>query len=292
VPALTWDPWPRREDTTRSQGLEVCHYGLAQRWLVVQAQAARERVEATVPTARQRDEEAIEQHLFPLPATRCKPPAVAHAALVALAQRWPYHHGASSTLIAPTRYAGTGRPTPPTPLQASAWHSQGRVRPAQEARWHPKPVKACCGLGTHSGARPWSEAAVMAASKSPSWVDGGCRFLQAPLCCVASLLVKKPSRIAGLLMVRPLALVVSSGTQRRMRQPLARRTETVPHHLNQPPASPTFRGVFQRLEGMHRVRVTGQGQGHDLLEGLNDVPSKILRLFGEQVCCLYQIAPG
>jgi hypothetical protein len=45
-------------------------------------------------------------------------------------------------------------------------------------------------------------------------------------------------------------------------------------------------------EGIHRVRVTRQGQVHDLIEGLNDVQIKILRLFGEQVCCLYQIAPA
>jgi hypothetical protein len=43
------------------------------------------------------------------------------------------------------------------------------------------------------------------------------------------------------------------------------------------------------LEGIHRVRVTVQDQVYDLIEGLNDVQIKILRLFGEQVCCLYQI---
>jgi hypothetical protein len=46
------------------------------------------------------------------------------------------------------------------------------------------------------------------------------------------------------------------------------------------------------LEGLHRVRVTGQGQVHDLIEGLNDVQMKVLRLFGKEVCRLYQISPG
>jgi hypothetical protein len=50
--------------------------------------------------------------------------------------------------------------------------------------------------------------------------------------------------------------------------------------------------VFRLLEGIHRVRVTIQGQVYDLIEGLNDVQIKILRLFGEQVGCLYHIAPG
>jgi hypothetical protein len=41
------------------------------------------------------------------------------------------------------------------------------------------------------------------------------------------------------------------------------------------------------LEGIHRVQVTVQGQVHDLIEGLNDVQIKILRLFGNEVCHLY-----
>jgi hypothetical protein len=35
-----------------------------------------------------------------------------------------------------------------------------------------------------------------------------------------------------------------------------------------------------------------QGQAHDLIEGLHDVQVKILRLFGSEVCRLYQISPG
>jgi hypothetical protein len=40
--------------------------------------------------------------------------------------------------------------------------------------------------------------------------------------------------------------------------------------------------VFQLLEGIHRVRVSVQGQMHDLIEGLNEVQIKILRLFGQE----------
>ena len=43
---------------------------------------------------------------------------------------------------------------------------------------------------------------------------------------------------------------------------------------------------------MHRVQVSVQGQVQELIEGLNDVQIKILRLFGEDVWRLYQISPG
>jgi hypothetical protein len=66
----------------------------------------------------------------------------------------------------------------------------------------------------------------------------------------------------------------------------------VPNQIHQPTTSPTLRWVFQLLEGIHRVRVMVQGQVHDLIEGLNDVQIKILRLFGNKVCRLYQISAG
>jgi transposase len=109
---------------------------------------------------------------------------------------------------------------------------------------------------------------------------------------VSSLFVKKPNRIEGLLMVMTLALLVYSVAQRRLRAQLAKHQETVPNQIHQPTPSPTLRWVFQLLEGIHRVRMTVQGQMHDLIEGLNDVQIKILRLFGNEVCRLYQISPG
>jgi transposase len=89
-----------------------------------------------------------------------------------------------------------------------------------------------------------------------------------------------------------LALLVYSVAQRRLRKQLAKHRETVPNQIHQPTTSPTLRWVFQLLEGIHRVQVTLQGQVHDLIEGLNDVQIKILRLFGNKVCRLYQISAG
>lgn len=46
------------------------------------------------------------------------------------------------------------------------------------------------------------------------------------------------------------------------------------------------------LEGIERVRVTVDGQVRNLITGLNEVNIKILRLFGEQVCHVYQLPSG
>jgi transposase len=288
--ALQGNTWLFFDDTTRYQPLALCHDGMAQRWLVVSSQAALERAEATLKRAIQREDEAIQKQLFHLQAQRFGTPEAAQEALCALPKRWKYHHIESFHLTEHKRYAGKGRPTPHTPLKAPQWQIEGQVRADDEAIEQDKQTKACYVLGTTIDASELSDAEVIAASKGQAHVEGGFRFLKDPLFFVSSLFVKKPTRIAGLLMVMTLALLVYSVVQRRLRQQLAEHQETVPNQINQPTASPTLRWVFQLLEGIHRVRITLQGQVHDLIEGLNDVQIKILRLFGNAVCRLYHIS--
>jgi hypothetical protein len=80
--------------------------------------------------------------------------------------------------------------------------------------------------------------------------------------------------------------------QRRLRRELSCQNETIPNQINQPTSCPTLRWVFQVLEGIERVRVTVEGEMHNLITGLNEVKIKILRLFGEQVCHMYQLPSG
>ena len=209
-----------------------------------------------------------------------------------MAKAWTYHRVASSQLTEHKRYAGKGRPTPSTPRKASEWQIQAHVQADDEAMEREKHTKACYVLGTNIDASELSDAEVITAYKGQSQVEGGFRFLKDPLFFVSSLFVKKPSRIEGLLMVMTLALLVYSVAQRRLRTQLVTHQETVPNQINQPTASPTLRWVFQLLEGIHRIRMTVQGQAHDLIEGLNEVQVKVLRLFGTEVCRLYQISTG
>jgi transposase len=290
--ALQGDTWQPFDDNTRYQPLALCHYGMAQRWLVVYSRAALERAEATLNTAKQREHEALTKQLFHLQAQRFGAPQAAQEALAALAKRWKYHRVASYQLTEHKRYAGKGRPTPCTPLKAIAWQIQAQVHADDETIEQAKQAHACFVLGTNIDASELSDAEVIAAYKGQSQVEGGFRFLKDPLFFVSSLFVKKPNRIAGLLMVMTLALLIYSVAQRRLRKQLATHQETVPNQINQPTASPTLRWVFQLLEGIHRVRVTVQEQVHDLIEGLNDVQIKILRLFGHEVCRLYRISTG
>jgi transposase len=290
--ALALDGWPRLDDHTRDQRLELGHDGMAQRGLVVYSQAADERAAATRNNARPRESEAIHKQLFHLQAKRFATPEAAHGALTALAKGWTYHQVDAYHLSEHQRYARKGRPTPRLPVKAIDWQIQAHVRPAEAATEHQKHRHACVVLGINIGTSEWQDTEVITAYTRQSQVEGGFRFLKDPLFFVSSLFVKKPCRIQGLLMVMTLALLVYAVAQRRLRQQLAHHQETVPNQINQPTTTPTLRWVFQLLEGLHRVRMTVQAQVHELIEGLNDVQINVLRLFGAAICRLYQISPG
>jgi transposase len=290
--ALRWATWQPVDDATRYQRLDLCHYGMAQRWLLVSSEAALQRAEKSVSKAQKRELETVQKQLFHLQAQRFETQESAQAALSTLAGAWCYHQVATTELTEHRRYAGKGRPSAQTSVQATLWQIQAKVCPDAEAIHRHKQHKGCFVLGTNIDASALSDAEVIAAYKAQSQVEGGFRFLKDPLFFVSSLFVKKPSRIQGLLVVMTLALLVYSVAQRRLRQELARQQESLPNQINQPTQRPTLRWVFQLLEGIHRVRVRVQGQMHDFIEGLNKVQIKILRLFGQDVCQIYQISSG
>ena len=228
---------------------------MAQRWLIVQSEAALERAEATITQARPREEAAITRPRFHRQATRFQTPEVAQDA-GGIGHALDVPPSRLLHLIAHTRCQQ--RPSHTAhPLKALAGQIQARVRPDQEVLRPHQHVKAGVGLGTHRGASELSDAAVMAAYKGQSCVEGG-RWLKDPLLFVSSWLVKKPSRIEGLWMVMPLALLVYSVAQRRMRRHLTRHHETVPNHITHPHVTDLTVGV--PTLGRHSRR-SGDGAG-------------------------------
>jgi len=81
-----------------------------------------------------------------------------------------------------------------------------------------------------------------------------------------------------------MTLALFSVAQRRMRRQLESTGETVPNQINQPTSRPTLRWVFQMLEGIAGKQVTC------IMEGITDLRRKILQLFGQRVCQIYQIS--
>ena len=288
--AWAWNHWQPQDENYRSQRIELGHYGIEQRWLVITSQTGWHQAEEAVAKAQEKEQEAIQKQLYHLQAQRFRSKEEAHASLDRLARKWKYHQVNQTTCTSHIHYAHKGRPTPDTPTKSIDWQLQVTVTPDPEKRLAQQQRKASFVLGTSIESEALADEEILPGYKGQGTAERGFRFLKEPLFFTASLFVKKPSRIQGLLMVMTLALLVYSIAQRRMRQQLAQQQETLPNQIGLPTATPTLRWIFQLLEGINVVTVVLQRQVRVVIEGLTDLRKKILQLFGQKVCQIYQIS--
>ena len=288
--AWAFGHWTQVDEQVSYQRVELCHYGIAQRWLIVFSKASFQRAQKTVAKAQEKECSRVEKALFHLQANRFDSEEAARAALEQLAGTLRYHKRDQVTLTRHLQYARRGKPTPNTPIKAIRWQITATVvlDSAKITQAHQR--KACFVLGTNIPDTELSDAEVIAGYKGQGAVERGFGFLKSPVFFVSSLFVKKPSRIQGLLMVMTLALLVYSVAQRRMRNQVEQEGETLPNQIGQPTSSPTLRWLFQMLEGINRVVFYLRGQVQVVIEGLTELKRKILRLFGPTVCQIYQIS--
>jgi len=204
--AWAWGEWQPLDATVKYQRVELCHYGMAQRWLVVSSQDAWQRAAHTLAKAQAKEAAQIQKQLFHLQAQRFPSETDARAALETLTQGWRYHQMAQVSLTPHIQYARKGRPTTQTPRKAIEWQLHASVMPDPAKITRQQQRKACFVLGTTIPATALTDAEVVAGYKGQSAVERSFRFLKDPVFFVSSLFVKKPSRLHGLLRVMTLAL--------------------------------------------------------------------------------------
>lgn len=282
--------WQPMDEGYRYQRIDLGHYGIDQRWLVIYSDAAEHRAQVTLDRAQQKEAEQLKKQLFHLQAQRFSSPLVAQSALDQIALTLHYHDLIDPEFTEHGRYQTRGRPKNHSPVASVQWSIQARFQINQEAIRVARQHKACFILATNIPIADLTDHAVLTAYKKQSFVERGFRFLKDPLFFVSSLFIKKPERIQALLMIMTLALFVYSIAQRRLRQQLKDQNETLPNQLNQPTATPTLRWVFQMLDGIHRVvTLSLEGVKQIMIEGLTTLRIKLLKLFGTSVCQIYQI---
>ena len=108
---------------------------------------------------------------------------------------------------------------------------------------------------------------------------------------IDSFYVKKPSRIAALMMIMTLSLLVYNFAQYKLRQALLEANETIPNQVGKPIQNPTLKWVFQIMEGVGIVKVYDNSQNliSAIVTNIDELRLKILKLLGGSTCEMYGI---
>ena len=81
-------------------------------------------------------------------------------------------------------------------------------------------------------------------------------------------------------------LLIYTLAERKIRQTLETKSETVLDQLKRPTATPTFRWIIQKFQGIHLVVLNGIEQ----ITNLTDERCRIIRLLGPPACRYYLIS--
>ena len=270
------------------QEYSVDHYSIQdQRWIVVYSEQARKRSEKTLKKEVSKETERIEKELYHLQAQRFSCELDAKKELESLVKKWKYHQVTEEQTFAIKRYKKRGRPTQKS-LQEFEW--QIKVQISLDQAYVDKLLdhRSCFILSTNIASKELSGEEVLIAYKGQDKVEKGFAFLKSPDFFAASLFLKKPSRIDGLLMIMVLSLLVYSIAQRRLRKQLILLKSTLPNQINKPIQNPTMRWIFQLFEGINYVVLVIEGVTTRLIEGINPLRAKVIAFLSPNIQAIYR----
>lgn len=211
----------------------------------------------------------------------------AQRAVVAFEKTLKYHQ--VTYLITPvTKFSGRGRPK--KTAQPVLSHYQVKIE-LHACLKKQQPYRNKLGrfiLGTNDLTHQGMGASYLLRTyKEQQGVERGFRFIKDPQFHLNSIFLKKPERIDALMMVMTLCLMVYNVGQYEIREALIAQNETVLNQVKKPTKTPTLRWLFQRMNGINLVIIPGRVA---CITGLTEEKKKILRLFGQEVAQLYNLA--
>jgi transposase len=135
-----------------------------------------------------------------------------------------------------------------------------------------------------------SNAEMLPEYKEQSKTESGFRFIKDNAMEVASVFLKKASRVEALMMVMTLCLMVYSFAQHQLRKALADANETIPDQRKKPTSKPTMSWVCRMFSGVGIVFINLDIGTQSIVANLNDVTKRIVRYFGPHAEYIYGIS--
>ena len=161
------------------------------------------------------------------------------------------------SVIKKPRFNKKGRPAKDAQPDYYTWKIEGGIASMIETREVKLRRKSCFILATNQlDDSELSEKELIRKYKQDQQkVERGFRFLKDPQFLAATLYLKKPERIAALLMIMTLSLLIYATLEYRIRKALVEEDKTFPNQKNKSIQNPTARWVFQYFSGIHELTI-------------------------------------
>jgi len=264
-------------------------YGeVLQRWIVVYSEKAYKRQVKTIERRIQKEKEKAETSLWHLSNKEFKCKEDGLKALQDTEKKWKYHKTNDNIDLKvknKKKMGGRGRPKKDENLD-TVYKINATLVEDQDAIQKVMLTRGKFIVATNElSKKDITDEKALEVYKEQQYVERGFRFLKDPLFFAQSIFLKSESRIAAMVMIMGLALLVYAIAEKKLRNALKERNETVPDQKKRPTNKPTIRRIFQVFEG---ITILYDDKGR-MIETMNvrDIHRKVVSLLGEKCESIY-----
>jgi len=289
--------WLQKEDSSFAwkdlgNGYRVCtaksqHKDIDQRWCVVSSEQAYKREIVTFEKNVIKDMELAENILKKLSHQHFSCEQDATEALKKLTPKLKYHQITAVPIII-RKHKQNGRPKNGVLGEIVGYKLQGEVIKDTNKIDLARLMKGRFILATNQlNTDLLPDEKILSEYKKQSKTESGFKFIKDNSFEVSSIFLKKPERVAALMMIMTLCLMVYSVAQYRLRESLKELNEHVPNQNGKLTQNPTMKRVFKLFQGVQVLTVVINDIAQVLVINLNITLKNILKYFGARAMEIY-----
>jgi transposase len=282
--------WTELTDGYKMCVTETRYRGVHQRWAVIFSKQAHERECKTLEKRIQETEERLKKELWHLSNQSFHCADDAKKAVEEFSKKLSYH--ALSVTVDPIfQHKGKGRPSKDAKPSVVGYKVEGQLNRDEQKISLQRNTKGRFLLATNQLDREaLPDKDMLSEYKGQSKTESGFKFIKDDAFEVSSIFLKKPGRIAALMMVMTLCLMVYAIAQFELRRALASAQDTIPGQTKKETANPTMKWVYRLFHGIQVITLTIQDVTQEIVINLKATHKKIIRYFGARAMEIYGIS--
>lgn len=273
--------WTSLHDGYKMTPLPDAVYGdVAQRWVMIYSEKAAARENKTLEKNIKKEADAATKMLWHLSNQTFKCAHDAETSGQQEAKKLKYHQ-ISWIIESVERHAGRGRPKQGVTPVTQGYRIKGSIAQDVDRVELIKRRKGRFILASNELEQAkLSEQDFLSEYKAQYKTEQGFAFIKSDTFEVASVFLKKPSRIQALMVVMTLCLMVYSFAQQHLRKALVEANETIPDQLKKPTMKPTMAWVFRLFQGIQVWLLPCEDGINELVVNLSALTRRIIGYFG------------
>jgi transposase len=277
-----------------ADGYKICitetrYRSVHQRWAIVFSKQAYDRECRTLEKRNQEKEDCLKKKLWHLSNQVFHCESDAKEALQVFSKELTYFD-LTATVEPIFQHKGKGRPSKDAKPSVIGYKITGQLSRNEQKIELLKNTKGRFLLATNQLDRKvLPDEEILAEYKGQSKTESGFKFIKNDAFEVSSTFLKKPGRIAALMMVMTLCLMIYALAQFELRTALTSAEDTIPSQTKKPTANPSMQWVYRLFHGIQLITLKIQDLTQEIVINLKAVHRKIIRYFGARAMEIYGI---